>query len=329
MPYCISKPLTETPSELFSPNQGAFFTPVDPCDVAEINALLAIGDPRGPIRQANCLADGIPPGFTDPLTARLVGATSGNPDLIEETADTFTVGFIWAPEFLAGLTLTVDYWDITIDDAIDAPSEEDILDGCYDSLQFPDNQFCPLLSRNEDPTSPQFKGLNFIQVQQLNIGSLEATGIDFAAKYQFDIGAADVRLGLSGTKMNKLDRFFDPLDPTAVDPELGELQTPEWGGNFTAGVVIGPVKVGYRLQYMSEQGLREVEIETASFVFGPAGIADETYIHDISFSWDLNDNYQLYGGVNNISDEIPFLTEYAFPVSPLGRFFFFGLDVNF
>ena len=166
-------------------------------------------------------------------------------------------------------------------------------------------------------------------MQQLNIGSLEATGIDFAANYQFDIGATEVRLGLSGTKMNKLDRFFDPLDPTAVDPELGELQSPEWGANFTADVRIGPALVGYHMQYMDEQGLREVEIETAAIVYGPAGIADETYIHDISFSWDFNDNYQLYGGVNNISDEIPFLTEYAFPVSPLGTYYFLGLDVNF
>lgn len=315
--------------ELFSPTQGAFFRPVDPCDSAEIAALNAAGDPRGPIRAANCAAAGISPTFTDPLTARFVGETRGNPALSEEEGETITIGAIFAPEFLSGLTLTLDYWDITIEDAIDTPSGQSIVDSCYDSQQFPDNQFCDLIRRNDDPLSPQFNGLEFISQQQLNIGKLEASGVDFAARYQFDIDAFQVVLGVAGTWMDHLDRFFDPTDPSAVDPELGELQRPEWAGNFTANVSRGPVVLNYQMQYIGEQALRDVEIETVDQLFGPAGIADDTYVHDLSFSWNLNDQYQLFGGVNNIGDEQPFITEFAFPVSPIGRFFFLGLDVNF
>jgi len=315
--------------ELFSPTQGAFFRPVDPCDVAEINALIDSGDPRGPVRQANCLADGIPPTYTDPLTARFVGETSGNPALTEEEAETFSVGFIFQPQFLEGLSVSVDYWDITIDDAIDAPSGQSIVDGCYDSAVFPGNQFCDLVGRNTDPASPQFNGLNFIRQQQVNIGKLEASGIDFDIRYIFEIQSASVTLGLAGTKMDKLDRFFDVTDPTAVDPELGELQRPELAGNFNAGVQFDRFTIRYAMQYMDEMGLRDVEIETAPALYGPAGIADETYIHDISASFDITDRYRIFGGVNNFTDETPFLTEFAFPVSPIGTFFFLGLDANF
>jgi outer membrane receptor protein involved in Fe transport len=316
--------------ELFSPAQGAFFRPDDPCDVNQINALIDIGDPRGPIRQANCAAAGIPPSFTDPLTARFVGETSGNPDLQEEESEAYTIGFILAPEdFLAGLTVTVDYWDITIEDAIDAPSSQDIVDGCYDSLQFPDNQYCALVRRQSDPTSPQFNGLDFIRQQQLNIGKLEAAGVDFNIRYQFDIGASDFRLGLGGTWMDRLDEFFDPTNPAAVNPELGELQRPEWAGNFTAEWMFGPVRVAYQMLYQDEQALRDVEIETADINFGPAGIADSVTIHDISAAWDISDRYRLYGGINNFTDEEPFITEFAYPVSPVGTFFFLGLDANF
>lgn len=314
--------------ELFSPSQGAFFRPIDPCDQNEIDALLASGNPTGPIRETNCRADGIPEGWVDPLTARFVGAVSGNPDLNEEEATTITAGFIFSPERLAGLTVTVDFWDIEIEDAIDAPSDQDIVDGCYDSLQFPDNQFCPLVVRQSDMSSPQFLGLQFIQQQQLNIGKLEAAGVDFAIRYQFDLSALDLELGLAGTWMDKLDRFFDPSNPAAVDPELGELQRPEWAGNFTAVLGKGPFALHYQMQYMDEQGLRGVEIETIDTNFGPAGMADATYIHDISMTYDINDQYRIYGGINNLTDEEPFLTEYAFPVSPIGRFIFVGLDVN-
>jgi outer membrane receptor protein involved in Fe transport len=94
-------------NELFSPPQAAFFRPDDPCDVNQINALIDSGDARGPIRQANCAAAGIPATFTDPLTARFVGQVGGNPDLTEEEAETYSVGFIFQPEnFLAGLTIT-------------------------------------------------------------------------------------------------------------------------------------------------------------------------------------------------------------------------------
>ena len=315
--------------ELFSPAQGAFFRPVDPCDSAEIAALNASNDPRGPIRAANCAAAGISPTFTDPLTARFVGETRGNPGLNEEEAETFSIGAIFAPEFLDGLTVTLDYWDITIEDAIDSPSAQDIVDGCYDSADFANSPFCALTSRNDDPTSPQFNGLDFISQQQLNIGKLEATGIDFSARYVFEMGAAQIRLGVAGTWMDKLDRFFDPLDPTAVDPELGELQRPEWAGNFTVGVGFEAVSFNYQMQYMDEMALRDVEIETVDALYGPAGIADATYVHDLTFNWNVNDTYSVYGGINNLSDETPFLTEFAFPVSPIGRFFFAGIDVNF
>jgi outer membrane receptor protein involved in Fe transport len=315
--------------ELFSPAQGAFFRPVDPCDSEEIDALLAAGDPRGPIRQANCLAAGIPANFSDPLTARFVGETSGNPDLEEEEADTITFGFILTPPFLDGLSMSVDYWDIQIDGAIDAPSDQTIVNSCYDSIQFPDNQYCELVRRNSDPNSPQFNGLEFIRQQQLNIGSLEASGVDFDIRYLTEIGRVEAMVGVTGTWMEKLDRFFDPTNPDAVDPELGELQRPEWAGNFFASVRAGRLGLDYTMQYMSEQTLGGVEIETVDTLYGPAGFADETYVHDLAASFELNDRYRLYGGVKNIGDERPFITERAFPVNPIGRFFFVGVDATF
>ena len=249
--------------ELFSPSQGAFFRPVDPCDSAEINALLGAGDPRGPIRQANCLAAGIPASFTDPLTARFVGETSGNPELMEEEANTVTFGFVFTPEFLAGLSFSVDYWDIDIEDAIDTPSGQSIVNSCYDSAEFPDNQFCELIRRNLNPNSPQFNGLEFIRQQQLNIGSLEVAGVDFDVRYRTEAGRYNLMFAVTGTWMEKLDRFFDPTDPTAVDPELGELQRPEWAGNFSASLASDSFSVNYRMQYLGEQALRDVETRPA------------------------------------------------------------------
>jgi outer membrane receptor protein involved in Fe transport len=311
--------------ELFDPDQGAFFRPIDPCDQSAINSLLNAGDPRGAIREANCRADGLPEGYADPLSARFSGVRSGNRDLKEETAESYSVGVVIQPRFLDGFTLSVDYWNIEITDAIEAVSAQDIVDNCYDSPGFP-NQFCALFGRNADPASPQFRGFNFLRQTRVNFGKVESAGVDFSTRYQFGIGADEFQVGISGTWVDKLDFYFDPGDASAVDPELRELQRPEWAGSANLEWRRGALMVGWQTFYMSEQALAGVEIEDYRLNFGSAAIEDEYYSHDMHFSFDYSDAMQIYGGVNNVTDEQPFRTEQVFPVNPRGRFFFLGVS---
>ncbi len=309
--------------ELFRPNNPAFFRPVDPCDAAEIG-----NAPDPALRQANCLADGLPEGFADPLSARFAGVSGGNPDLTEEKADTVTLGFVFTPRFLQGFTLTVDYWDVKIEDGISQVSAQDIVDTCYDSSTFP-NDFCDLFERETSPTSPQFGGFRFLNQSFVNFASIEATGYDFAATYQFSWRENDFGIGLSGTKQESLDFFTNPLDPTEVNPALMELQRPEWAVNGNLSWTRGPLRLGWQTRYMSEQALSGVQIETIEALYGPDGMAGEVFIHDFNASYQLNEVARFYGGVNNVEDRAPFITETAWPVGPRGRFFFVGVDVSF
>ncbi|MEO1576907.1 MAG: TonB-dependent receptor, partial [Pseudomonadota bacterium] len=99
-------------NELFQPTVGITSRPADPCDAAQISAI-ATDDPERASRiQANCVADlnaiGVDPfdngvySFADPLSAAFGGISSGNPDLSEETAETFSIGFVAQPRFLEG-----------------------------------------------------------------------------------------------------------------------------------------------------------------------------------------------------------------------------------
>ena len=144
--------------------------------------------------------------------------------------------------------------------------------------------------------------------------------------YAFEIGASSFDVGVQGTHVDHLDRFFDPGDPTAVDPEIGELRRPELSGTGYAGWGFGPVYVRYSALYQESQGLADVEIESSDFEFGPNGFSDDHWSHDLSAQWDVNDDVRIFGGINNLSDEIPFLTEWAYPVNPRGRYFFLGVN---
>jgi len=316
-------------AELFAPAQAAFFRPFDPCDQTEIDALVAIGEPNVQNRIANCRADGIPEGFSDPLSARFAGTISGNPDLREETADTITFGAVFQPSFIPGLGITVDYYKIEIEDAISTIAAQDVVDNCYDSSTFP-NDFCAAFTRNRDTNSAQFLGFTSLNLSTINFVGIETAGIDASATYSFGFGDHRFDLSAVGSWVDRIDFFFDPTDPDAIDPELGEVGRPEWSGTGSIGYSYGSFSFGYSLQYLSEMGLGDVEIETVDAQFGPLGIADEYFIHDISASYTfMDDRFEVYGGVNNLTDENPFITERAYPVNPVGRFFYAGVRATF
>lgn len=312
-------------AELFAPPQAAFFRPFDPCDQAEIDALTASGDPNVQNRINNCRADGIPAGFADPLSARFAGTIAGNPDLREETADTYTFGVVLQPRFIPGLAITADYYNIRIDDAISTVAAQDVVDNCYDSSTFP-NDFCNSFTRNRDPSSAQFLGFTSLNLTTINFVRIETAGVDASVSYNTTIG--EHRLGLAATASwtDKIDFFFDPTDLTRIDPELGEQQRPEWSGRATATYGYGDFNLNYTVTYLGEMALRAVEIETVAAQFGPAGITGETWTHNLGASYNFTDyGIEVFGGVNNLSDVKPFITERAYPVSPVGRSFYLGM----
>ncbi|OYW22255.1 MAG: TonB-dependent receptor, partial [Sphingomonas sp. 12-62-6] len=231
-------------AELFSPAQGATFRPSDPCDVINQNATAA--------RRANsATALGIPnaatfiANYSDPLTGRFSGTSGGNPNLNKETATTFTVGAVVQPRFIRGLTVSADYYSIRINDAIAAVQAQDIVNTCYDNTTFP-NQFCSLFRRNGPTAGPATFGFNFLTQTQLNFGRIETSGIDASINYGFDISQYKINVGVNGNWTEKVDRFFDPNDPTLVNPALRELSVPEFSGTANINVKRGRFTFGYK-----------------------------------------------------------------------------------
>ena len=311
-------------SELFDPQLPiTVAATADPCDPVNVNDGSAA-------REANCIADlqaaGVPMAeivdgggnyiWTNPLTARFAGVSGGNPDLDVETAETVTAGFVFTPSFVDGLSLTVDYWDVEIEDAISAVGSGDILEGCLDSTNYPGLDFCSLFSRRADG------GLDFLETGQINYARIEASGVDFAASYSFDVGVNTFGARLVGSYQDKLDRYFNPLDLNDVDPEVQEIQLPEWSGNLTLSWDRGPLSVALQTSYLSEQSVDEIEDVD---LYGDDAFFDEIYIFDANASYELSESFTIYGGVNNIADEEPYATQTAWPVGPRGRFFFFGV----
>ena len=321
-------------SELFDPKLpitvAANADPCDPNNVANgtanreancIAALQATG-----LAQADIFDSNGNYAWTNPLTARFAGVSGGNPALDVETANTVTVGAVYRPEVVEGLTLTVDYWDVVIQDAISAVGSSDILEGCFDSASYPSLGFCNAFTRRGDG------GLNFLETGQINFAKLEARGIDFSANYDFAVGENNFGVRLVGSRQERLDRFFNPLDMTDVDPEIMEIQRPRLTASLGLSWDRGPVRVGLQTIYQGKQGVDEIEevrgIAGQSPLYGSAGFFGNVLISDLNASYQWKDGVNFFAGINNLWDEEPFSTQTAWPVGPRGRTLFLGLSYS-
>ncbi|MBB3347124.1 TonB-dependent receptor domain-containing protein [Sphingomonas sp. BK069] len=193
-------------AELFSPlNTGLTSLAVDPCRGANPvnNAAL----------QAVCLAQGAPAasigGIANPTAGQANSTTAGSTTLRPETSDSYTIGAVFQPNFLPGFTISVDYYNISIRNAISQPVPGDLVTGCFGdnsgSAANVNNPICGLFRRNPvtgaldgDPASTQ--GLLF---PATNSGKILTDGIDLGVNYRRDLGFAKLNLSFNGNWTNR------------------------------------------------------------------------------------------------------------------------------
>jgi len=309
-------------NDLFLPQSQTFQILDDPCD--DDNITLGTGD-----RPGNCAADGVPPGFNDPTSASIEGRIGGNPDLDSETADTLTFGVVLTPEFIPGLNIAVDYYKIELTDAIQFFSAQTILDKCYD-LPRP-NQFCDLISR--DPTTFVVNGFQQFAV---NVASYETEGLDFTVRYRLDpsdLGIEDdigvFNFALSGSRLYSLT--FQELADAEPDETAGFPGAPKYQVSFDMSWDYQKWQVNYGFTYFSRtQRLDPQLIEQDSDAADPYFFKySERFTHDLQVRYQATDDISVYAGVNNVFNQEPDVASLSQPVGALGRYFYFGMKVDF
>ncbi len=100
-------------------------------------------------REANCNARGL--NNPDNYYNDALIVYSGNENLTAERAYTFSGGFVFSPQLVENLNLTVDYWDIHLVDKIGTLSWSSVYPNCMDSATL-DNIFCQMIEYKADYT---------------------------------------------------------------------------------------------------------------------------------------------------------------------------------
>ncbi|MBB6065165.1 TonB-dependent receptor [Pseudoxanthomonas broegbernensis] len=164
---------------------------------------------------------GVPAGF---IGEKQPPATNGsNPSLQPETGRATNVGFVYNPSFYTPLTVSLDFWQYRIEDAIVAPGAQTILDLCY-RAGLP--SYCSLVTRGAQG--------NIVNIDNTlaNVGAIETRGVDLGLHWTLgQTRFGHFQLSFDGT-------YLDSYDYTAVSDQPGTRvgYAGKWKGSDSGGL---------------------------------------------------------------------------------------------
>jgi outer membrane receptor protein involved in Fe transport len=207
-----------------APNIGELFLPV-------ITGLTSLSiDPcagAAPVGNANltavCIAQGASAGsigtIQNPAAGQANRTFGGDPTIRPESADTFTIGAVLTPTFAPGLSITVDYFNVVVTNAITNPTPGDVIGACFNNVTASSSTSLACTGIRRNPANGRLSGptgtVFGLPTPLTNLGRIETSGIDLNAAYSTDVGFAKLSFNLIGTytisnKFQSISRLQPP-----------------------------------------------------------------------------------------------------------------------
>lgn len=301
--------------------------------------------------RAFCIASGVPAAavFTRGVqpAAQIQADFGGNPNVGEETSDTFTVGAVIRPRFIPRLNITVDYFDIKVDETIGTRlgGMNTALSICFNTVRNLADPACSLFAGQRNPTTGAFgltAGGGNVSFVQDNVGKLETSGIDVQVDYTLPLFNGELGLFYLGTFLDKFRNTPVALLPLRENITEGTFGLPEYRHNMRVTYSQGPALVSLRWRYEGPtenfrvRNTFDGNNRVPNAALPRPNIGAWNYI-DLSVGFDIDERMTINAGVNNVFDKQPPVLGAAaeqantlpsfFDV--LGRDFFMGVNFRF
>jgi outer membrane receptor protein involved in Fe transport len=320
-------------AELFSPvNTGLTNLSDDPCaNLNDQGGSLGRPVPSGELL-AICLAQGAPANSIGAISVPTAGQANatfgGNVNLKPETSDSWTVGAVWVPEFAPGLSLTVDYYNIVVKDAVSSPTPNDAIDACFGTGATPPagastSEACTIIRRSNitgtlSGDSAEVPGL-FLATS--NLGRLETDGVDFTINYGTDFGAVGWKLAVTGNWTGKSTFQASPTS-TPIDcvglfgTSCGSIQ-PDWSWSVRNTFSISDFDISLLWRHMSSvsyEGAGAPNTEAFSGTLAGGNLDGEEVIFnhipsydifDLSARFQASETFSITFAISNLFDKQP------------------------
>lgn len=322
--------------ELYAPVVAATGSlTVDPCQLT-----LPVGNAT---TTAICIAQGAPASsigsIPKPVAGQINIFSGGFPGLKAEKSNTLTFGAVVSPPSLRGLSFSVDYYKISINNAIDQVSPTVTVNQCFNVDKVATSTACSSIKRNTlDGTisGPIQFGLPSVYG---NISVIKTEGLDFAADYHSG-NSNGLKYGLSvaATYIINYSKRPDPLAGiNRCDGTFGGAcnlePMPKW--KHTADFMLGfdNISLTTRWRYL---GAVHEDAQTDILVsrISPKSYIDQTVAIEVNKAFELRLGVQNLFNVkppiigDNISDNVAGST-YPNTYDVIGRSFFAAVSAKF
>jgi len=250
----------------------------------------------------NCKAAGVPTGFKQ-LGNTILTTVGGNPGLKPEDAKTITAGAVWSP--MKTLTLTLDYYNIKISNAIQSVAGSTKLAVCYNTPGLA-HLFCSPSSFTRNKATGE---IDFLSSQPVNAADEKISGFDVGALYEFRLAGFTSTLNaeLSHLKNYQVRPFpgADAIDYTGKITG-GRGSYTQWRSLTSLTMVKGPWSGSYAIQYIGAAD----DINTAATEIGAR--APGLAYHSVQLKYAFSKKLDLAFGIDNLFDKkAPFIKSYT------------------
>jgi outer membrane receptor protein involved in Fe transport len=342
-------------NELFTPQSVGLALDNDPC-----------AGTHPTYTQAQCANTGVTAGQYGHIALNTAdqynGLLGGNPSLKPEKADTFTVGGVLTPHVVPGLSVSVDYYNIKVNNYIQALDPQLVLNACGASG---DPTLCALVKRDPNTGSLWLGTKGYVVATDVNVGYLKTSGLDFELNYRTPFSrfgwenGGSLAVSFNGTYLMDLSTNpgIPPSSGTATDYNcagfygLSTCATPNPKWRHRLRVTWTTPWSGFELSgawryygAVEAQGLSSNPYLAGSTptTTADARIAAQNYF-DLSAQWKVQDHVTFRLGVNNVFDKDPPLVgssvggtdtrfngnTYPTVYDSLGRYAFLGMTADF
>lgn len=284
---------------------------------------------------------GIPSTYNQNLynAGTLPETLAGNANVKPETAETFSYGLAYSPSWLTGFSLTADWYQVTIYNAISTPAAATALQLCAQNA----GNYCNVITR--DPSTGQV--LNFLSAYE-NLNKIKTSGLDTTGRYNFDTDVGAWEAVLSSTYLDRFTTYTpNPLGGAPIvtnaagtstggtTPATARSTYPKWKASASLRWSLDDYAIMWRGRYIgatldgAPPPLPVVPVKN--------GNVTEVYYNDIQFEYNLSDyKANVTFGIDNFLDAMPPASYANAPINfdmytydIMGRSYFIRLNKSF
>jgi outer membrane receptor protein involved in Fe transport len=313
-------------TELFTAGSDAPLIHSDPCDGYT-------GAPAGsPLAQA-CQFVPTDGSFRDVAVATqtqastvVQGARVAGFPVKPEHGKTFDLGLVYSPSYVPGLSTSIDFWHVNLNDTITNVGLQSLLNLCAAGS----TQYCQYIHRNPNPGANQGQLLQSTVEPFGNLGSVSTGGVDWSANYklpQFSFG--QFSLGVNATYLKYFNQQtapgvagnvtyhdaghllpFGSAQASACPDAVGVCLFPRWRGQGFVDWQMGGWNASWRMRYIGrfQNGGPAFTLQD-TLPNGENGSVlkyGATVYNDVSVGYNIAPmNTRVDFGVNNVFDKQP------------------------